>query len=111
MDSLHAEELNENEWQDHLPHSRHAEMLRQDRNRLLFAGVGGTIVALALIGGAYAWTSTMRAHVAFDGPPAETSSEQKLKALAPHEALVISQTPSPDAIKKVRSERIGTNVD
>ena len=132
-DDLSIEET----WDEHIPDSRHEEMLRQDRNRLIVAGVSGVAVALMLIGGAYTWVSTMRAPasggVSAISAPVEISDspeplrqsaaigsatnsaakidiEAKLRSLAPHEALAVS----PDAqsgAKKVRAERIETKVD
>ena len=113
-DGIAADHEAETDWQHEDDQTRHAEMLRQDRNRLIYAGLAGTFVALIMIGGSYAWVRTLKARVATTSPAIEETEQgvdAKLRALAPHEALVVSQTPSPDSVKKVRAERIGTKID
>jgi len=110
------------DWGEEIPESRHAEMLLQDRNRLIVAGASGIFVAFLMILGSWIWVRTLRAPVQDD--PATAASiarpsdfsqsdeaekaaiEAKLRALSPHEALSVA--PVGGAPKRVTSERIVT---
>lgn len=115
------------DWGDAVPESRHEEMLRQDRNRLIMAGAGGLTVALLMIAASWIWVTTLRKPVGggeATATPASTPAaigdrdasaaaekaaiEAKLRALAPHESLAVTPVPGGDQPKRVRSERIAT---
>ncbi|MBY0613244.1 MAG: hypothetical protein K2P80_13775 [Beijerinckiaceae bacterium] len=114
--SEHDAEDGDYDWDDLDDGSRHEEMLRHDRKRVIYSALAGTVVAFLLIGGAYAWVSTIRKIDTIRAEPATSLStagdiEAKLRALAPHEALSISQDSAATQPKKVRAERIETKPD
>ncbi len=57
LSQIPAQDSGEHFWQADAPHSAHEELLRQDRERLIRAGIGGTAMALAMIGLAFMWVS------------------------------------------------------
>jgi hypothetical protein len=103
------------------PLTRHEEMLRQDRQRVLRAGIGGSAVALIIVAAATLWTSLFRTPLLppriqeFDAPapavatspaPAITPVAVPPKVQAPLGDNAFSTTP-----KRVRTERIDTKID
>ena len=111
--SDHNPDGDDRSWDDVNEDFLHAEMLRHDRNRLIYSGLVGLVIALLLIGGAFAWVSAIRHidSIKVESPPDMAQSadiETKLRALAPHEALSVSPAAASAQSKKVRAERIET---
>ena len=93
---------------DHTSLSRHDEMLRQDRNRMVWAGVFGLAVAVLMIGGSYTWVRTMRAPAYGDAQPSASISSDVLAT--PDQAA----QPAVLGRSNVRNEAVndaGTNIE
>lgn len=96
--------------------SPHEEMLRQDRRRLVSAGLLGCLIAGLLIAGAAGWVVLQRtargeSTTIVETEPTHIGRAEQPLSLSPQEVLTLSKDTLSETPKRVSAERIQTKVD